>query len=304
MLTLFIVSILVAMAVSSLLPNDYRAFGDDVDDPTNPLLYIGMVIVFTFFILWIARKGMQRVIQIIILFAVGMTMYFVLRPIVWQFTSYAMAEIISVQIALVLTYALYKFPEWYVVDITGLLVAAGATAIFGISLGILPAIVLMAVLAVYDAIAVYRTKHMVDLADSVMDLRLPILLVVPKEQGYSFMEQASIKKEIAEGVEREAMFMGLGDIIIPGVLVVSALTFLTPERVGDVLVAGVPGNVVVSLCTLAGAVAGFWALMWFVWKGRPQAGLPLLNSGAIGGYVISALAVFGSLGIVWPSSIF
>ncbi len=304
MLTLFIVSILIAMVVSTLMPNDYRAFGEDVDDPTNPLLYIGMVIVFTFFILWIARRGMQRVIQIIILFAVGMTMYFVLRPIIWQFTSYVVAEILAIQIALVLTYALYKFPEWYVVDMAGLLVAAGATAIFGISLGILPAIVLLVVLAVYDAIAVYRTKHMVDLAESVMDLRLPILLVVPKEQGYSFMEQASIKEEIAEGVEREAMFMGLGDIIIPGVLVVSALTFLTPERMGEVFVAGIPGNLVVSLCTLAGAIVGFWALMWFVWKGRPQAGLPLLNSGAIGGYVISVLAVFGSLGIVWPSSIF
>jgi presenilin-like A22 family membrane protease len=161
----------------------------------------------------------------------------------------------------------------------------------------------MVVLAIYDAIAVYRTKHMVDLADSVMDLRLPILLVVPKEQGYSFMEQASIKQEMAEGKEREAMFMGLGDIIIPGVLVVSALTFLTPERVGEVFVAGVPGNLVVSVGTLIGAVCGFWALMWFVWKGRPQAGLPLLNSGAIIGYVVTALAVFGSLGINWGFSV-
>jgi presenilin-like A22 family membrane protease len=304
MLTLFVVSILLAMAVSSLMPKEYRAFGDDVDDPTNPLLYIGMVIIFTFVILWIARKGMQRLIQVIILFAVGMTMYFVLRPIIWQVTSFTVAEILSIQIAIILTYALYKFPEWYVVDITGLMVAAGATAIFGISLGILPAIVLLAVLAVYDAIAVYRTKHMVDLADSVMDLRLPILLVVPKESGYSFMEQASIKEEIAEGKEREAMFMGLGDIIIPGVLVVSALTFLTPERVGEVLVAGIPGNVIVSFATLIGAICGFWALMWFVWQGRPQAGLPLLNSGAIIGYVISAMVVFGSLGIAWPASFF
>ncbi|GAH33571.1 unnamed protein product, partial [marine sediment metagenome] len=134
MLTLFVVSILLAMAVSSLMPKEYRAFGDDVDDPTNPLLYIGMVIIFTFVILWIVRKGMQRLIQIIILFAVGMTMYFVLRPIIWQFTSYAVAEILAIQLALILTYALYKFPEWYVVDLAGLLVAAGATAIFGISL--------------------------------------------------------------------------------------------------------------------------------------------------------------------------
>jgi len=237
-----------------------------------------------------------------ILFAVGMTMYFVLRPLVWQLTSYVVAEIISLQIALVLTYALYKFPEWYVVDMAGLLVAAGATAIFGISLSILPALVLMTVLAIYDAIAVYRTKHMVDLADSVMDLRLPILLVVPKQRDYSFMEQTSIKKEISEGKEREAMFMGLGDIIIPGVLVVSTFTFL-PSVLGDVTVAGIPGNWIVSACTLVGAVGGFMALMWFVWKGRPQAGLPLLNSGAALGYFISVLAVYQKLGINWFGTI-
>ena len=298
MLFFFIISIITAVLVSAFMPQDYRAFGEDVDDPTNPLLYIGMVVVFTFFILWLARKGGDRVIQVIILFAVGMTMYFVLRPLVWQFTSYVVAEVISFQIAILLTYALYKFPEWYVVDMSGLLVAAGATAIFGISLSILPALVLMTVLAIYDAIAVYRTKHMVDLADSVMDLRLPILLVVPKQKDYSFMEQTSIKKEISEGKEREAMFMGLGDIIIPGVLVVSTFTFL-PDVLGEVTVSGIPGNWIVSAATLIGAVGGFMALMWFVWKGRPQAGLPLLNSGAATGYFISVLAVYQQFGINW-----
>ena len=302
MLFFFVISIITAVLVSAFMPQDYRAFGEDVDDPTNPLWYIGMVVIFTFFILWLARKGGDRVIQVIILFAVGMTMYFVLRPLVWQLTSYVVAEVLSLQVALVLTYGLYKFPEWYVVDLSGLLVAAGATAIFGISLSILPALVLMTVLAVYDAIAVYRTKHMVDLADSVMDLRLPILLVVPKERDYSFMEQASIKQEIAEGKEREAMFMGLGDIIIPGVLVVSTFTFL-PDVLGDVDVAGIPGNWLVSAATLAGAMGGFMALMWFVWKGRPQAGLPLLNSGAFLGYLISVLLVYQKLGINWFGTI-
>jgi presenilin-like A22 family membrane protease len=138
---------------------------------------------------------------------------------------------------------------------------------------------------------------MIDLADSVMDLRLPILLVVPKEEGYSFMEQASLKAEIAEGVEREAMFMGLGDIIIPGVLVVSSLTYLTHDVVGTVDVLGIPGYVIVSICTLIGAMVGFWVLMIFVMRGKPQAGLPLLNSGAILGYAVSVLLIYGKFGI-------
>jgi presenilin-like A22 family membrane protease len=68
---------------------------------------------------------------------------------------------------------------------------------------------------------------------------------------------------------------------------------------GDVDVAGIPGNWIVSAATLVGAVCGFMALMWFVWKGRPQAGLPLLNSGAFMGYLISVLVVYQKFGINW-----
>jgi len=304
MFLLFIVSVLVAMAVAGLLPDYYRAFGEDVDNPVNPLLYIGMVLLFTAFILYIARKGMQRLIQAIILFAVGMTMYYVMRPILWLGFSYWTSEIIAIQVAVVLTYALYAFPEWYIIDSTGILVAAGAASIFGISLGIVPAIILLGVLALYDAIAVYRTKHMVDLADSVMDLRLPILLVVPKKKGYSFMQQARLKDQLESGEEREAMFMGLGDVIIPSVLVISALVnlpmYYVPEHMAAVPeVLGVPGNIVVALCSLAGTLVGYWVLMYFVASGRPQAGLPLLNSGAIVGYLISVFLIFHSFGLMF-----
>jgi len=37
---------------------------------------------------------------------------------------------------------------------------------FGISLAIIPTLLLLVVLAVYDYIAVYRTKHMVALAEA------------------------------------------------------------------------------------------------------------------------------------------
>jgi presenilin-like A22 family membrane protease len=297
MFVMFIVSIVTAMAVSGILPEEYRAFGEEVDNPINPLLYVGLVLLFTAFILYVARKGMQRLIQAIILFAVGMTIYYVLFPIFWEVVSFYIAQILAIQVGLILTYAMYTFPEWYIIDITGILVAAGAAAIFGISLGILPAIILLVSLAIYDAIAVYRTKHMVDLADSVMDLRLPILLVVPKTKGYSFMDQPKLKDQLESGEEREAMFMGLGDVIIPGVLVISSLKYLPVYMGTGVDVLGVPGSVIVSVATLIGALIGYWVLMYFVMSGRPQAGLPLLNSGAIGGYLVSVLLIYGKFGV-------
>ncbi|MDP6533744.1 MAG: presenilin family intramembrane aspartyl protease PSH, partial [Candidatus Poseidoniia archaeon] len=185
-------------------------------------------------------------------------------------------------IAVQLTFLLLTFPEWYVINICGVLISAGAAAIFGISFGLLPALLLLVGLALYDAWAVYSTGHMVDLADTVMELKLPILLVMPKQRGYSFLKQRSLQAQIETGEEREAMFMGLGDIVIPGVLSVSAKASLGWG---------------VGLGTMFGGLAGFAILMHFVLGGRPQAGLPLLNGGAILGWAFTAILLTGSLGL-------
>ena len=188
----------------------------------------------------------------------------------------------------------YVYPEWYLVDTVGIAIAAGVTAVLGISFAIFPTFLLLIGLAVYDAWAVYRSKHMVTLADEMTSQKLPILLVVPKKASYSYLEQKSLKEQIAKGEEREAMFMGLGDIIIPGVLVVSASIFLRPEfGYPAIATIGLPAYLFVALGTMVGAIAGFTILMRFVMKGNPQAGLPLLNGGAAAGYLLSFGIAFG-----------
>jgi len=124
--------------------------------------------------------------------------------------------------------------------------------------------------------------------------RLPILLVIPKKAGYSFREQKSLKAQVAAGEEREAMFIGLGDLIIPGIMSVSAFTFLTaPGR----SFAGLAPNAFVALGTVLGSLVGFFFLMRFVLKGNPQAGLPLLNGGALLGFLLTNLLAFGYLNL-------
>ena len=88
------------------------------------------------------------------------------------------------------------------------------------------------------------------------------------------------------------MFMGLGDIIIPGILVVAAFAHLEPLTTGF----GVGTNLLVALITLLGTLIGFAVLMRFVMSGRPQAGLPLLNSGAILAYLASYYVFYGDFG--------
>jgi presenilin-like A22 family membrane protease len=314
---IFVVTVILGMLLSvHFMGMGLQAF----EDPQSlwiPLMYIIVIILFSGVVLFLAKKKKLGIIQGLVLFASGLTlMYVLVIPYNYLFnvlfsTSYYYMNRDFVDFLFLafclgtagfLTYILYKYPEWYVVDSIGIVVGAGIIAILGISLGILPLFILMIALAIYDAISVYKTKHMIDLADAVTEKRLPVVLVVPKTKNYSFKKQGSLKKTLKKGGKREAMFMGLGDIVFPGSLVISAMTFLGDSVVirGQTYLEPTMASFGVALCTLIGSLVGYSILMRFVLKGRPQAGLPLLNSGAILGFAVGYFLIFGNLGLgIW-----
>ena len=274
------------LMIHSVLGEEYQAF-QNPNDPLIPIIYIIVMVLFTFVILYIIKKRKENVVRIVFLGAVAFTIFYVILATLSLVDTGIISLVVSIAVTAFITYLLLKKPEWYVIDASGVLVAIGVIGIFGISLEILPVMILLIVLAAYDAISVYGTKHMVALADGVTQMKLPILLVIPKKKSYSYLTQKPLKQQLDEGGEREAMFMGLGDIIIPGVLMASAFYYLPQDLVG-----GIQGNLVVALGTILGSVIGFGILMRYVMKGNPQAGLPLLNGGAIVGYMITYLLVF------------
>lgn len=308
MCCLFVIAVMVAMVTSYILPSEYQVFGSNTDNLWNILYLLAVIGVFTAVILAIAKWYKAKLIQIIILFAAGMTVVYVAWPPLYillgdnnlMFDGIAdLGFVIAAILGLLVVILLYKYPEWWVIDSAGVVMAAGTTAIFGISLSPSVVLLVLVVFAVYDYISVHKTKHMVTLADNVMDQRLPVLLVIPKSLPYSFLKQERLKKQLDEKKEREAMFMGLGDIVFPGMLVVSSLVFL---RKGVTTAVGLDGNLLVALSVLAGCICGFVVLMRTVLKGDPQPGLPLLNGGAIIAYLVSAYAVFGSsFGLTMPT---
>jgi presenilin-like A22 family membrane protease len=286
----FAVSQLGAMVLAwAFIGKEMRVF-ENPNDPLIPIYYIIAVLLFTLAVLYIIRKHKENIVRIIFLGAVAYTIFFVFLLIIAKFVGGIVSLPAAIVVAGIFTYYLIKKPEWYVIDAAGVVMAIGVIGIFGVSLSILPVMVLLVALAVYDAISVYGTKHMLALADGVTRMRLPILLVIPKKRGYSFLKQKPLMEQLEEGEEREAMFMGLGDVIIPGVLMISAFNFLPEKMIGDV-----SGSLLVALGTLLGSLVGFAILMTFVLRGRPQAGLPLLNGGAIVGYLLSYLLVYESL---------
>ena len=317
---------------------------EDPADPTNSLLYIGAILVATAVMLAAIKLGVDRLLQALVIFASVFLSFYVFSVIVPPVAVVAGFNVVAVVAALALGVGLLAYPEWYVIDAAGIVMGAGAAGLFGISFGLLPAIVLLVVLAVYDAISVYGSEHMLTLASGVMDLRLPVVLVVPLTLSYSFLDEtgpetldehraedepsvddvddgvtdidadgtaadidtdeaavdaSDVDGEAPEPFERDAFFIGLGDAVIPTILVASAAFF----RPGDAPLLDVPGIAltVPALGAMVGTIAGLLVLVWMVMKGRAHAGLPLLNGGAIAGYVLGAMlsgiALVDALGI-------
>jgi len=243
------------------------------------------------------------------------------RPLIGP--AYAF-EIVALAISLGLMVWLLIRPDWHIVNIVGILVGAGVVTILGVSFVPWLIILFMVLAAIYDWWAVYKSKHMLDLAETMIDLKMPILLVAPQEQGYSMRssdgpaalkERHEIgvpdnvknkKKEVVsagsdesrlveprESSGREALFMGLGDVIFPGMLVLSAITWLPHDPSWF----DIDAALLCGIGALVGGLVGYTALMSFVAMGRPQAGLPLLNGGTILGFFITVLLVLGPSGL-------
>ena len=308
--------LLVQLGALALVPTVYAEGYQQVEDPTDPtnsLLYIGAILVATALMLAAFKYDFDWAVRGVVVLTSGLLSWYVFGAV--------LSGVLPVVLAAGVAVALLAYPEWYVIDTAGVLMGAGAAALFGISFGVLPAVVLLVVLAVYDAISVYGTEHMLDLAEGVMDLRIPVVLVVPTTLSYSLLDadfagandvhegeatadggdvaDTEGTSEVANGTEsadevgnggeetvRDAFFIGLGDAVMPTVMVASAAFFSPAASLG---VSALPSLNVPALTAMVGTFLGFFVLMWAVMKGRAHAGLPLLNGGAVGGYLLGSL---------------
>ena len=280
--------------VQTFFEQGYQAV-ENPSDPTNSLLYIGAILLATLGFLAAFKYDLDWIVRVVIVATSGL--------LSWYVFSALLPSVVAAGLGAAVAVALWVYPEWYVVDTAGVLMGAGAAGLFGITFGLLPALVLLSVLAVYDAISVYGTEHMLDLADGVMDLRIPAILVIPLSLSYSLLDDDPETGDQEDGDEdgqagdseadddRDVFFIGLGDAVIPGVLVASAAFFSPAPQFGvPIIELNLP-----ALLALLGTLGGLLVLMRMVMKGRAHAGLPLLNGGAIGGYLLGSLVAGVSL---------
>jgi presenilin-like A22 family membrane protease len=267
-----VVQILALAITPAISASGNRVF----EDPTsiaNPFAYMILILVFTGLLLLAMKLKRGWIISGFILLSIAVSIYYVMAAF--------MSPLLAIAPTLVIMLLLHFYPEWYIIDAFGILVCAGISSLFGVSMTIPPTLLLLVVLAVYDAISVYKTRHMISLAEGAIKMKAPLLFVVPKSRDYSFRIDQEISNSSEETKKRGAYFLGLGDAIIPTILVISASWSLPAG--------GFYGLSLPVLGAMLGTYLGFLLLMTTS-RDRPQAGLPFLNSGVILGFLMGCLA--------------
>jgi presenilin-like A22 family membrane protease len=285
---LFIVAVqLLAIAITpAISATDNRVFADP-SSTSNPFVYMILILAFTAVLLLAIKKKKNWIVNGFIQLSIATSIYYLMVA----FVSPLLALLPTAGALILLRY----YPEWYVIDIFGIAVCAGISSLFGVSMTILPALILLIILAVYDALSVYKTRHMVSLAEGVIKIKAPLLFVVPKSRNYSFRKDSapvsasqirdksngSAESSSPAARKKGAFFLGLGDAIIPTILVISAYASLPAG--------GFWGVNLPTIGAMMGTYLGFLALMTTS-RDKPQAGLPFLNSGVILGFLAGCAA--------------
>jgi len=267
-----VLGIFVAIRVSKVL--EALEIKPEPINLSNLLIYFVVITLVILAFLKISKKGSGVMLQIFFVLAVfsGLDILF------GTFTGEPTATILAAGL-IILRFVRPTVWLHNLVVIGGL---AGIGAMLGITLLPRDAIILLIILAVYDVIAVYKTKHMVKMAKAMIKKRVILGIIIPEKilglkASMADVEQDKIPvKRIIKPSERgKFMILGGGDLILPLLLIASVAN----------------QNIWQSVVILVFALLGLLAmhLLFIKLKSKPMPALPPLAVFSILGYLVSLL---------------
>lgn len=225
------------------------------------IVFLIFLAVFIYFVRKFSRKSaiFFKLILGIAIFAGSQTV----------FSLFFNEALVSTLAALLLAFAVLKTKFVLLHNIGIILALAGIGAVLGVSLAPLSVIFLLLLLSFYDIIAVYKTGHMVKLAEDMIKSRAIFGLVLPQEiKGY---------RERLDNVRPGEGFMilGSGDVVMPLILIASVSGFH-----------GLAAGLTVMLFSMFGLFLTYWLFITQKTR-RPMAALPPIAALSIIGYLVS-----------------
>ncbi len=173
-------------------------------------------------------------------------------------------------IMIVLVILWFKIPRVFIHNLVMILGIAGAGSILGKSFTPEIVIILLIIFSLYDVIAVYKTKHMVKMAEGMIESKAVLGLIIP----IKIKDLFSSLKKVKPG--EHFYILGGGDIAFPLILAVSVL----PQ--------GLLNSLIISFFALGGLLFSFWIFVTQKIK-SPIPALPPIALFSIIGYLITLL---------------
>ncbi len=202
---IFVLAQVIGLAVGANLISEIASgemeqpviFSDNPDDPVNAIFLIGGILFFTVvllvFMTFFKGPGLFRLFEIFVVFTASIIVFATFFP-------EAIAFVFAVEL-IALRLLLPK--SVFIRNIAAVISVAGVGALIGVSLGVIPVLVFLILLSVYDFIAVFKTKHMVKLAKGISGKNLAFTLAIPTEE--------------------HQFELGTGDLVLPLVFAVSVM---------------------------------------------------------------------------------
>jgi presenilin-like A22 family membrane protease len=150
-------------------------------------------------------------------------------------------------------------------NLAAVLASSGAGAVLGFSLNFFTSMLFFFIMAVYDYIAVFRTKHMVSMAKEIMSTNMSFTITA--------------KEKLPSGKETR-LDLGTGDLALPVMAEVAAYQI----------------HPMLSFAVMGGAVAGVAFVLAYAWKFRKfLPAIPFIFSGILLAVAVSAGLLFLNL---------
>jgi presenilin-like A22 family membrane protease len=209
----------------------------NAEDPANALFFIAYILVGAVVMIALIRTFrifplIFRLMEFGLIASSSSIVFYSFLRLVADYDASTLAAI-----AVALLFAAAKAFRPGLKNAAAVMATAGVGVIFGVSLGLVPLILFLVLLSIYDYLSVFKTKHMVEMAD----------FVVSKNMAFTVTARAPPQKP---GGKEQRIDLGTGDMIAPIMLEVSALT-ISP---------------VATLFAFIGAVVSLGLFLSLVWK--------------------------------------
>lgn len=204
LLLVFLVTQVLGVAVGAILIGEIASgemeqptiVTENPDDPINAVALIAGILFFTgmllLFMLFFKGAKLFRLLELFVVFTASLIVFSAIIP----GAAFIFAvELVALKLLL---------PKSVLVrNASAVIAIAGVGALIGVTLGVIPVLVFLILLSVYDFIAVFKTKHMVKLAKGISKRNLSFTVAIPtKEHTFE---------------------LGTGDLVLPLVFAVSVM---------------------------------------------------------------------------------